>query len=150
MLWTDLMGKVYRIPFKVFCLTLLSMVSASFVIASENPTPPVLVCDDQINVSLNGNCDAVITVAMILEGESAIPGFDPSHYDIDIEGLPSNIISKVGIYTVTVTEKNPPFKPPLNSCWGHILVEDKLPPRMDPESCDCPPPASDPSLDNPD
>lgn len=132
------MGRVNKIPILVFCFTLLSMVSVSRVMASENPTPPVLVCDDQINVSLNGNCDAVITVPMVLEGESAIPGFDPSHYDINIEGVPSNIISKVGIYTVTITEKNPPFTPPLNSCWGHILVEDKLPPRIDPDSCDCP------------
>ncbi len=138
MLWTDLMSKVDRIPIIVFCCALLSMVSLGNLIAGEDATLPVLVCDDQINVSLNGNCDAVITVGMVLEGESAIPGFDPSNYDIDIEGVPDNIISQVGIYTVTITEKNPPFTPPLNSCWGHILVEDKLAPQIDPDSCDCP------------
>lgn len=132
------MGKINKVSVNVLCCAFLSILAVADLAASESATSPVLVCDDQINVSLNENCDAVITVGMVLEGESQIPGFDPSHYDIDIEGVASNVISEVGIYTVTITERNPPFAPPLNSCWGHILVEDKLPPRIDPDSCDCP------------
>ena len=138
------MGKVRKIPFAVFCVGLLSMGSINLLKANESTTSPVLVCDDQINVSLNENCEAVITVEMVLEGESTIPNFDPSNYDIDIEGFASNIISEVGVFTVTITERNPPFTPPLNSCWGHILVEDKLPPQIDPNSCDCPENNTDP------
>ena len=117
--------------------------------ANEAPSLATLVCDDQINVALDGNCESVITVDMILEGESSIPNFDPANYDIDIEGpsgpVIGTLLDEVGLYTVTVSENGTGpggLQPPYNSCWGHILVEDKLPPQL--ESCPCPQGNTDP------
>lgn len=108
-----------------------------------------LVCDDQINVALDGNCESEITVDMILEGESAIPNFDPANYSLEIEGPsgPVNgvLLNEVGLYTVTVSESGSGpanLQPPYNSCWGHILVEDKLPPQL--LNCPCPQGNTDP------
>ncbi len=116
---------------------------------ANGPVFGTLVCDDQINVALDGNCESDITVDMILEGESSIPNFDPADYALEIEGpngpVSGVILDAVGLYTVTVSEvgtgpNNLP--PPFNSCWGHILVEDKLPPQL--VSCPCPPGNTDP------
>lgn len=138
MLWTDLMGKVNMVSRWMLCCALLSVNLVSQLVASNEASLGTLVCDDQINVSLSISCEAVITVGMVLEGESQIPNYDPDNYEISIEGVAGNTLTEVGIYTVTITERNPPFTPPLNSCWGHILVEDKLPPVIDPGTCNCP------------
>ena len=87
-----------------------------------------IVCDNQVNVSLSENCDAVITADLILEGT-----LDPAIvYTLDIEGVVGTTVTAPGIYRVTVTEANNNN----NSCWGLILVEDKLPPVI---TCPCDP-----------
>ena len=48
------------------------------------------------------------------------------------------LLLETGLYTVTVVENGTgpaAMNPPFNSCWGHILVEDKLPPSI--LSCPC-------------
>lgn len=146
---TDFCGRGSGVPIWVFCYFLLFFSQMSSVQAYDGAKFATLVCDDQINVALNGYCESEITVDMILEGESAIPNFDPSDYSIEIEGPygPINgvILDEVGLYTVTVSEaaggaNN--LQPPYNSCWGHLLVEDKLPPRL--VSCPCPQGNNDP------
>ena len=122
----------------VYCsLLTLGFLAGSFSVEAE-ALPPTLVCDNQINVSLSEDCDALITVEMVLEGESAIPGFDPADFSITISGTPGSVITSPGIYTVTISENAPPN----NSCWGHILVEDKLPPII--TNCPCAPGNNDP------
>jgi len=146
---TDFFGRGSVIPIMVSCCFLLLTCMNNALKASEGRSFATLVCDDQINVALNGDCESEITVDMILEGESSIPNFDPADYSLEIEGPngPVNgvVLNTVGLYTVTVSEvgtgpNNLP--PPYNSCWGHILVEDKLPPQL--VSCPCPPGNTDP------
>ena len=91
-----------------------------------------LACNDNVQVSLNADCQAVITPDMILEGEESIPGYDPANYTITLNGTTAATvpIDEIGFFTVVVNEISTG-----NSCWGHITVEDKLPPVLD---CPCP------------
>ncbi len=146
---TDLYGRGSVIPIWVLCCLLLSFITMSNLHANEGEPFTTLVCDDQINVALNGDCESNITVEMILEGESSIPNYDPANYDVFIEGpnglLPGTLIDEIGLYTVTISENGTGpagLQPPFNSCWGHILVEDKLPPQL--SNCPCPQGNNDP------
>lgn len=93
-----------------------------------------LVCNDNVQVSLNFDCEADITPAMILEGEdeNLLP-----NYIVEIEGVSGTTVSTPGVYGVTVTDITND-----NSCWGNITVEDKLAPVI--EQCPCPPGNTDP------
>ncbi len=119
MLWTDYMGKVRTSLTKTLYCTLLI-----FIICNQT-NAQALVCDDQVNVSLSDNCEATITVDMILEGP-----YPAVSYSIDIEGVTGNVVTNTGLYSVTVSQDVAPF----NSCWGHILVEDKIAPVV---TCPC-------------
>ena len=142
MSWTDLMGKGKLLSNWLLCCTLLTFSFLPSLYSSGEAFPATLVCDDQINLALNGNCEGLVTVEMILEGESTIPDFSPLNYDILLEGpngpVSDMLLLETGLYTVTVVENGTgpaAMNPPFNSCWGHILVEDKLPPSI--LSCPC-------------
>ena len=121
-MWTEHRGRVSMLCQKLACLSLLVFFSVIQLQAQA------LVCDNQVNVSLSGDCDAVITVDMILEGT-----IDPAAvYTIDIEGVTGTTVTTPGIYKVTITEESAIN----NSCWGFILVEDKLAPTI---TCPCDP-----------
>ena len=88
-----------------------------------------LTCNNLINLSLNGDCEAELSADMILEGGEYGCYND---YLIILEGdtLPSTaILLEPGEYDVTVYD-------PLsgNSCWSVINVEDKTAPVVD---CPC-------------
>ncbi|MDF1697713.1 MAG: T9SS type A sorting domain-containing protein [Saprospiraceae bacterium] len=100
-------------------------------------TAQALACNDNVQVSLNFDCEANITPAMILEGEdnNLLP-----NYIVEIEGIAGTIVSSPGVYSVTVTDITND-----NSCWGNITVEDKLAPVID--ACDCPVGNTDPNCE---
>lgn len=88
-----------------------------------------LACDDLVNVSLNGNCQALITPDVMLEGE-LYP--DDSYlvtvYNINNIPIPGNIVdySHLG-KTLKVHVRH------LCSgvaCWGRIYIEDKFIPEL--------------------
>ena len=90
-------------------------------------------CNDTLNISLDQNCEAIITPEIILEGEDFGCGAD---YIIEIEGIGSSagmlIVTdpEKGIYyTVSITDPETGL-----SCWGTILFEDKIPPIIE---CPC-------------
>jgi hypothetical protein len=92
-------------------------------------------CNDLVQVSLDVNCEAIITPEMILEGEESIPLFDPDDYLVTVEGVGTGqtvTVNAIGNYVVMITEN---FGNNPNSCWGNISVEDKLPPEIE---CNCP------------
>ncbi len=93
-----------------------------------------IACNNNVQVSLNFDCEANITPAMILEGEDEdlLP-----NYVVTIGGVSGTIVSSPGVYSVTVTDITND-----NSCWGNITVEDKLAPVI--EQCPCPPGNTDP------
>jgi hypothetical protein len=92
-------------------------------------TPSNVVCDDFTNVSLEADCSTDILPGMILEGSIAC--FDDYKVIITAPNgtiLPNATVTANNIgQTFMVTVKHLPSG---NSCWGTILVEDKLPPTL--------------------
>lgn len=86
-----------------------------------------LSCNDHIQVSLDDNCEALITPDMIMEGD--IPSgctFVVEVYDENDDVIPLATVTKDhigGTYKVRVF-----LAGTINSCWTTISVEDKLPP----------------------
>ncbi|MCZ2100692.1 MAG: T9SS type A sorting domain-containing protein [Chitinophagales bacterium] len=101
-----------------------------------------IVCNDNVQASLDGDCQAVIRPDMILEGPllSYAPPFVITIGGSNVLNNNTNapIITKPGFYNVTVTNSQG------NYCWGTITVEDKLPPVVD---CLCPEGNTDPSCE---
>jgi hypothetical protein len=106
--------------------------------------PASLVCNDNVQVSLNETCLSEITPDMILE---AADGCDPSftvevvnNFGAPLATSPFVGNSEVGnTYTVRVVETISG-----NFCWGSITVEDKLAPELT-----CPAPISVPCTVDP-
>ncbi len=94
-----------------------------------------MVCNDQVNVSLNADCQALMRPDMILEGPAGQygPPFTITIASVNVINNNTNqpIVTSPGYFKVTVTNSNG------NKCWGNLLVEDKLPPQV--EDCACPP-----------
>ncbi len=116
-------------------LTLLILLASSPLFPNSHEKgllDVTLACNDNVNVSLSGTCEAIITPDVVLEGEESIPGYDPANYEVTIDGVtgPSVTLSLPGVYQVSIFEI-----PTGNSCWGHVTVEDKLAPLLE---CDCP------------
>lgn len=91
-----------------------------------------LACNDLVNVSLAEDCTAFISADMFLEGGPYACYF--TDYEVYISGVNGGadvngqtLELAPGVYTVTVYD----FVRD-NSCWGEMIVEDKLPPAMPP------------------
>lgn len=99
-----------------------------------------MVCNDQVNVSLNADCQALIRPDMILEGPQGSygPPFSITIGALNVINNNTNqpIVTTPGLFKVTVTNSTG------NKCWGNMLVEDKLPPVV--EDCACPQGNTDP------
>lgn len=92
----------------------------------KSQTNGVMACNDLVQVSLDGDCQALINPDMILEGTYSNPWTD---FTVRISNVLGVVVTKPGFHTVTVTNNLTG-----NSCWGNISVEDKLPPVI----LDCP------------
>jgi hypothetical protein len=98
-----------------------------------------IACNGDVQVSLDGDCQAVITPLMILQGNPA--QFGPP-FTVRVSGIPATVpythpvVTTPGTYTVTITNSHG------NPCWGKIKVEDKLPPQV---NCNCPVDNTDPA-----
>ena len=97
------------------------------VTINEFPNPTTtLACNDNVQVSVNEDCEALITADMILEGG---PYRCYDNYVVTIEGINGNLITSSSIgETLTVTVTDPVTG---NSCWGTISIEDKIPPVIE-------------------
>ena len=89
-----------------------------------------LACNDNVQVSVNEECEAFITTDMILEGG---PYGCYDDYIVAVQGFGSGnggvLINSTAIgQTLTVTVTDPATG---NSCWGTISVEDKIPPVIE-------------------
>ncbi|MBK6822357.1 MAG: hypothetical protein IPG87_04960 [Saprospiraceae bacterium] len=109
---------------QAFYMNALFSLLSFFIIQVQGISQCPLACNDEIQVSLDEDCKAIITPDMILED----PG-TPCNYVVVVfgtNGLPLPVPEVSGIHIgkrlkVAVYLGN-------NSCWGHIVVEDKLPP----------------------
>jgi hypothetical protein len=91
-------------------------------------TPTTLACNNSIQLSLDENCEALVTPDMLLEGDYLC--FDDYTVSL-VQGLntvPNPLtganIGQTIVGTVTHLESG-------NSCWSTITVEDKLAPTLD-------------------
>ena len=79
-----------------------------------------LACNNDINISLDGNCEVEIVTDMIIEGPAGCDFFYDD-YTIEVEGFPAGlgmvVVDAPGNYTVTITS------PSGLSCWGTIEVK---------------------------
>ena len=127
----DLLTRLGRIPvLNHKLLSLLFLLTFSF---NGFGQVAQIVCNDHVQISLDGDCQAVIRPDMILEGP-ILTYAPPFRINIGGNNVTNNntnapIITRPGFYNVTVTNSQG------NYCWGTISVEDKLPPVVD---CACP------------
>lgn len=88
-----------------------------------------IACNDAVNISLDDDCEVPVTADMILEGGNYGCYDDYVVTITNSNGVTmGNIIneSHIGMtLTATVTDPNG------NSCWGELVVEDKLGPSLD-------------------
>lgn len=90
-----------------------------------------LACNGTTNVSLDdASCEALITVSMVADVSGCTNGmFEVSLYDALGVAVPGALVTSEYVgqtleVHVTDTQTN-------NSCWGWLVIEDKLPPTMD-------------------
>ncbi len=90
-----------------------------------------LACNNQVNISLNGNCDLDITADMILEDME----FTNDSYDLIIRDIEADTIvpgPTIGMeYIDKQLEVSVVHECSGNSCWGYVLLEDKVIPLLD-------------------
>ncbi len=88
-----------------------------------------LACNDNINLSVDGDCEATVTVDMILEGYEGIDCDGPFVVEIQyLDGTPIPTSPSVGATEVGQTFIVMVSDPTGNSCWGNLTVEDKIDP----------------------
>lgn len=90
-----------------------------------------LACNNQVNISLNGNCDLDITPDMILEDME----FTNDSYDLIIRDIDADTIvtgPTIGMeYINKHLEVSVVHECSGNSCWGYVLLEDKVIPQLE-------------------
>jgi len=96
----------------------------------ENGVTGTMACNDDVNISMDENCEVQLLADMILEG-NVYGCFDD--YILEISGVTGTIITEPGTYTVTVTDPDTG-----NSCWSTITVEGKAIPTIDCSVALCP------------
>jgi len=105
----------------VFCLFMANM---TFAQVDCNTT---MACNDGLQVSLDDNCEAIITPDMILED----PAYADSAYTVAVMDGQGNIIPNATVdysYVNQSLEVSVTLNGCAASCWGNITIEDKLPP----------------------
>lgn len=92
-----------------------------------NPTG-ALACNDLVQVSLDDNCEVIVTADMLLEGDE-YGCYD--NYIVQIIGNNGvNLKNKVTRANIGQKLKTQVIGPNGNSCWGEILVQDKFGPDL--------------------
>ena len=105
-----------------------------FVVNITQDTPPLaaLICNDDLNVTLDANCQREITADMLLEGEFGCYANEDFAITIqDDDPSNGNILDGCGefIYEISLIGGTGPidFQP----CWGYITGEDKTAPILE-------------------
>ncbi|MEM6963465.1 MAG: HYR domain-containing protein [Bacteroidota bacterium] len=105
--------------------------SFSVEVVEFQSTSNDLTCNSLVNLSLDETCTAVVDADMILEGNN-YGCYDDYIIEItDVNGniLPGNLLTLANVgQTLSVSIIDPNTG---NSCWGELLVEDKLIPTFD-------------------
>ena len=99
--------------------------TCSFTVSiSGSDTSEILTCNDQLNISLDANCNFTLNPDALLEGQPVCA--ESFIYEINDEPAVAVDASYLGqniTFRVTNTATG-------NSCWGNALIEDKLAPQI--------------------
>ncbi|MBK8956293.1 MAG: hypothetical protein IPM34_12175 [Saprospiraceae bacterium] len=112
------------LPIKPALRWMLSICMMCFLHVQENLAQCPLACDDLVQVSVDGSCQAIITPDMILEDPGVGCNYTVVVFGTNGVPIPNATVTSIHIgktLTVAVYLGN-------NSCWGSIYVEDKFPP----------------------
>ncbi|MBK9108190.1 MAG: T9SS type A sorting domain-containing protein [Saprospiraceae bacterium] len=89
-----------------------------------------MACDDLVNVSLDGNCRAVITPGVILEGEQyPADAFQVTVYNTNNVPMAGNVVTYANLGQVLKVHIRHICSG--ISCWGRIFIEDKYIPLLE-------------------
>lgn len=92
-----------------------------------------LVCNNDVQISLDDDCQVEVTPDMILEGEGPIS----CDYQVEISDMNGNVIPTSPIITNLYVGKTLQVSvslgtdPNANSCWGLVHIEDKIRPTIE-------------------
>ena len=104
--------------------------SGSSSVAIMDEEAFALACNNQVNISLNGNCDLDITPDMLLEDME----FTNDSYDLIITDIAADTIvtgPTIGMeYINKLLQVSVVHECSGNSCWGNVLLEDKSIPLL--------------------
>lgn len=86
-------------------------------------------CDDLVNVSLNGNCQAVITPGIVLEGEAYDSySYAVTTYTLNGTLIPGNLVTYA--YLDQTLKVHVRHLCTGVTCWGYVHIEDKYIPNL--------------------
>jgi len=91
-------------------------------------TPSSLACNDLVNIAVDDNCEALITPDMMLEGTYLCYDDYSVTVKYGINTIPNPVPGTYIGLTLTVIVKHLPSG---NTCTGHAILEDNLPPSFD-------------------
>lgn len=129
------MNRMLRIKSKTWLKTWGYMWALLLLIGVNPAHAQQLVCNDAIQVSLDDNCFFQLNLDMLLEA----PPTDTTCLIIRVTDKSGNVVPK---YAFNASHRDETFDYSVidtctgNSCWGVVLVEDKLPPQFDCEPFD--------------
>ncbi|MFK8006456.1 MAG: HYR domain-containing protein, partial [Saprospiraceae bacterium] len=105
--------------------------SFSVTVIEYVPTSNDLTCNSLVHVTLDENCEALVTADMVLEGNNYGCYDDYVITVTDANGIivPGNLLTLANVGTVVEVSILDPDTG--ITCWGEILVEDKLIPTFD-------------------
>jgi hypothetical protein len=93
-------------------------------------TPAQVTCNDQVHVTLEGDCSSIVTSDMVLEG--SYPCFDDYEVRISLpNGVPLSPANQVTAAHAGLNLNYVLWHPISgNTCWGHVSVEDLTDPTV--------------------
>ena len=105
-----------------------SCAAISSIARIELDDEPVLVCNDLVNISMDDNCQVLITPEMVLEAARLTNRLIISIKDANGNPVPNPVTAQYVGQTLTVSVIDIVNG---NSCWSTVRIEDKLPPVID-------------------
>ena len=105
----------------------------SIIVGVHPESDSSIICFDEVNVSVNEDCSVTdLKITSLYAG-----GIEPIYFDVQLKDKNGNEVDKDSLHYYTgnhlIFEVRDTCT--MNSCWGYLNVEDKLPPRS--KSCPC-------------
>ena len=86
-------------------------------------------CIDTVHITLDSNCQFVLTPKLVLEGSGACLTADDYEIFVDDENpLNRDTVDGCGYFRFIVNIKNPKSCTQFSNCWGIVAAEDKMAP----------------------